>query len=189
MRGSTLKIKSPMAYCVGSASRDNCPVTEGDAVVQKTTESYRPRGHLFKEVTGKAHDAPTSINHSGDRAEMKTVPFSLLSAKYVLKLGISKGEFCKRALLSEKTYERIKYGQLADRPKPETVMQFCIGLGLSLEESENLFNAAGYHLGGCKLHEAYRELLSMSGDLTIYECNDALRRLGVPLLARWIEVS
>ncbi|WP_302683485.1 helix-turn-helix domain-containing protein [Adlercreutzia sp.] len=106
-----------------------------------------------------------------------------------MKLGISKSEFCRRTLLSEKTYERIKYGQLADRPKPETVMQFCVGLGLSLEESENLFNAAGYYLGGCKLHEAYRELLSMNDSLTIYECNDVLRHLELPLLARWIEIS
>ena len=68
-------------------------------------------------------------------------------------------------------------------------MQFCVGLGLSLEESENLFNAAGYYLEGCKLHEAYRELLSMNDSLTIYECNDVLRHLELPLLARWIEIS
>lgn len=78
--------------------------------------------------------------------------------------------------------------QLADRPKPETVMHLRRPRTL-FEESENLFNAAGYYLGGCKLHEAYRELLSMNDSLTIYECNDVLRHLELPLLARWIEIS
>ena len=66
---------------------------------------------------------------------------------------------------------------------PETVMAILRRPRTSsLEESENLFNAAGYYLGGCKLHEAYRELLSMNDSLTIYECNDVLRHLELPLL-------
>lgn len=185
-----MKTKSPRAYCAGSANRGRCPAVKEDAITQKVTECcYRLRDRLFKKTMGKAYGTPASIEHDSSGSERETAPFSLLSAKYVLKLGISKSEFCRRTLLSEKTYERIKYGQLADRPKPETVMQFCVGLGLSLEESENLFNAAGHYLGGCKLHEAYRELLSMNDSLTIYECNDVLRHLELPLLARWIEIS
>ena len=172
-----MKTKSPRAYCAGSANRGRCPAVKEDAITQKVTECcYRLRDRLFKKTMGKAYGTPASIEHDSSGSERETAPFSLLSAKYVLKLGISKSEFCRRTLLSEKTYERIKYGQLADRPKPETVMQ-------------NLFNAAGYYLGGCKLHEAYRELLSMNDSLTIYECNDVLRHLELPLLARWIEIS
>ena len=89
-------------------------------------------------------------------------------------------------LLSEKTYERIRYGRIADRPRPETVMQVCVGLGLPLPDAEGLFNAVGYHLGGCALHEAYRALLAQGG-LTVYGCDAALRSLGLPPLARWAE--
>lgn len=130
---STLKTKSPRAYCAGSANRGRCPAVKEDAITQKVTECcYRLRDRLFKKTMGKAYGTPASIEHDSSGSERETAPFSLLSAKYVLKLGISKSEFCRRTLLSEKTYERIKYGQLADRPKPETVMQFCVGLGLSL---------------------------------------------------------
>ena len=151
-----MKTKSPRAYCAGSANRGRCPAVKEDAITQKVTECcYRLRDRLFKKTMGKAYGTPASIEHDSSGSERETAPFSLLSAKYVLKLGISKSEFCRRTLLSEKIYERIKYGQLA----------------------------------GCKLHEAYRELLSMNDSLTIYECNDVLRHLELPLLARWIEIS
>ena len=104
--------------------------------------------------------------------------FSALTLEHITRLGITKSEFCRRTLLSEKT--------LADRPKSETVMQVCVGLALSVDESEALFNAAGYHLGGCRLHEAYRALLA-NGPYTVYGCNSALRSLGLPPLARYLE--
>ena len=84
-----------------------------------------------------------------------------------------KRKFSRRALLSEKKLTSESHMvNLPDRPKPETVMQFCVGLGLSLEESENLFNAAGYYLGGVGFMRHTERLLSMNDSLTIYECND-----------------
>lgn len=118
--------------------------------------------------------------------EGPAAPFALLARAHIERLGVPKAEFCRRTLLSEKTYERIMYGRIADRPRPETVMQVCVGLGLPLPDAEELFNAAGYHLGGCALHEAYRGLLARGG-LTVYGCNDELRSLGLPTLARWAE--
>lgn len=118
--------------------------------------------------------------------EASPAPFALLARAHIERLGVSKAEFCRRTLLSEKTYERIRYGRIADRPRPETVMQVCVGLGLPLPDAEELFNAAGYHLGGCVLHEAYRALLAQGG-LTVYGCDAALRSLGLPPLARWAE--
>ena len=118
--------------------------------------------------------------------EASPAPFALLARAHIERLGVSKAEFCRRTLLSEKTYERIRYGRIADRPRPETVMQVCVGLGLPLPDAEGLFNAAGYHLGGCALHEAYRALLAQGGR-TVYGCDAALRSLGLPPLARWAE--
>ena len=118
--------------------------------------------------------------------EASPAPFALLARAHIERLGVSKAEFCRRTLLSEKTDERIRYGRIADRPRPETVMQVCVGLGLPLPDAEGLFNAAGYHLGGCALHEAYRALLAQGG-LTVYGCDAALRSLGLPPLARWAE--
>ena len=118
--------------------------------------------------------------------EASPAPFALLARAHIERLGVSKAEFCRRTLLSEKTYERIRYGRIADRPRPETVMRVCVGLGLPLPDAEGLFNAAGYHLGGCALHEAYRALLAQGG-LTVYGCDAALRSLGLPPLARWAE--
>ena len=83
-----------------------------------------------------------------EKVEETYKSFSALTLEHITRLGITKSEFCRRTLLSEKTYERIAYGHLADRPKSETVMQVCVGLALSVDESEALFNAAGYHLGG-----------------------------------------
>lgn len=71
--------------------------------------------------------------------EASPAPFALLARAHIERLGVSKAEFCRRTLLSEKTYERIRYGRIADRPRPETVMQVCVGLGLPLPDAEGLF--------------------------------------------------
>lgn len=126
------------------------------------------------------------MNDQVEKIEEAYKSFSTLTSEHIMRLGITKSEFCRRTLLSEKTYERIVYGHLADRPKSETVMQVCVGLDLSVEESEALFNAAGYHLGGCRLHEAYGALLT-TGPHTVYGCNSTLRSLGLPPLARYLE--
>ena len=110
--------------------------------------------------------------------------FSALTLEHITRLGITKSEFCRRTLLSEKTYERIAYGHLADRPKSETVMQVCVGLALSVDESEALFNAAGYHLGGCRLHEHKLSTKKYNKDMGNPK---ALRSLGLPPLARYLE--
>ena len=83
--------------------------------------------------------------------EAPPAPFALLGRAHIERLGVSKAEFCRRTLLSEKTYERIGYGRIADRPRPETVMQVCVGLGLPLPDAEGLFNHLPLGLGGVRL--------------------------------------
>ena len=44
--------------------------------------------------------------------EASPAPFALLDRAHVERLGVSKAEFCRRTLLSEKTYEHIRYGRM-----------------------------------------------------------------------------
>lgn len=98
--------------------------------------------------------------------------------------GYNKATFCARTMLSSKTYDRIWSGSLRSMPKPDTIMQICLGLDLGIEYGEPLFEKAGYRLDGSEILLAYRIILLTCEKIDIYECNELLAQLGYPTLAR-----
>ena len=98
--------------------------------------------------------------------------------------GYNKTTFCAKTLLSEKTYNLIKQNSMQSMPRPETVMQICIGLELGVEYGELLFEKAGYRLRGSEVLTAYRTILLVCKKINIIECNKILEQLGLPTLAK-----
>lgn len=96
--------------------------------------------------------------------------------------GYNKVTFCAKTLLSEKTYERMKHNAMHSMPRPETVMQICIGLNLGIEYGEPLFEKAGYRLSSSGVLLAYRAILITCKKIDIYECNEVLKLLDLPVL-------
>lgn len=100
------------------------------------------------------------------------------------KRGYNKATFCEKTLLSEKTYDRIVRNEIRGLPRPETVMQICVGLNLGIEYGEPLFERAGYKLEGSEILLAYRIILLTCENIDIFECNEILHLLGLPMLAK-----
>lgn len=98
--------------------------------------------------------------------------------------GYNKTTFCAKTMLSEKTYERLWSQSMKCMPRPETVMQICLGLNLGIESGEPLFETAGYRLDGSELLLAYRVILLTCPGIAIYECSFILEGLGLPVLAK-----
>lgn len=63
-------------------------------------------------------------------------------------------------------------------------MQICIGLDLGIEYGEPLFQKAGYILEGSEVLIAYKGILLSCRGYTVYECNEILGLLSLPLLAK-----
>lgn len=92
-----------------------------------------------------------------------------------------KDTFIERTLLSGKTFDRIKAGEL-EKPSVETVMAICIGLNLGILHGEPLLRSAGYDLekSSILLHTIYHALLCSFHDKNIFECNGLLVSVGQP---------
>jgi hypothetical protein len=103
--------------------------------------------------------------------------FSQAAWAHVGRLGIGRKEFCKRTLLSEKTYERLRDGEVL-HPTLQSVLQICVGLGLGGVFGEQLLDLAGYKLSAQQL--PYKKVLCSYRGHSIYECDAILVGLGMP---------
>ena len=141
-----------------------------DADSQKVINKAKAIGSRIKEVEGFVNS-----NNSNFCQEVMA---------HIERKGISKASFCKKTLLSERTFERIKSNSLSKNPRPETVMKICIGLALGFEYGESLFEKAGYKLEGSDLFLAYKNILLSCKSYSIYECDEILEILGLPVLVK-----
>ena len=116
------------------------------------------------------------INNSGS--------FTEAVIELTKRRGYNKITFRARTMLSSKTYDRIWMNDMRSMPKPETVMQICLGLNLGIEYGEPLFEKAGYKLDSSELLLTYRVILLSCKNIDIYECNEILRNLGLPILGK-----
>lgn len=82
--------------------------------------------------------------------------------------------------LSEKTISRLRTGE--NKPSLPTVIAICIGLSLDPFIAEQLVNIAGYSLGGKKTDRAFKLILGVAYSITIFDANDFLRKMGLPIL-------
>lgn len=110
-----------------------------------------------------------------------TQNFAQLAAYHIKRKGFNKIVFMDRTLLSDKTYDRIMKNQLPT-PALETVMSVCIGLELGIVYGEELLEAAGFTLRNMPRDIAYRKLLTTFAGHSIYECNEILEALNLPVL-------
>ncbi len=109
-------------------------------------------------------------------AQPETSFIQLIKA-HIARNGYSVNKLCRRTLLSEKTFYRIKTNQMPN-PSLKTVMSLCIGLQLDPAYSTVLLAAAGYTLTDSPLHIAYRRLLISCYNKPIHICNEFLINLG-----------
>jgi hypothetical protein len=110
-----------------------------------------------------------------DRVE-QGMDFALLARRHIEKSKLHRITLCERTLLGEKTFQRIAN---EDRYKPDmdTVMALCVGLQLSVSDSERLFASAGIALDGPPRNRIFKKILMSFHGHDIYSCNEALIEL------------
>lgn len=123
-----------------------------------------------------------SFMQQGQYALQCQKPFCQQTMEAIKFAKANKAVFCEKTMLSEKTYERLETNKM---PKPtlETVMCICLGLALEYGISSQLLHAAGYELNNTPQQVAYKALLTSFVGHTLYECDEALKALGLsPLI-------
>lgn len=100
-----------------------------------------------------------------------------LMYEIILSKRMSKSHFCSITGLGEEVYRKAKKNHNS-APNIRTIVAFSCGLGLGIDITEKLLQAAGHAFDGSDEHQALKFCITGFSGCRIEECNDFLTSYG-----------
>jgi O-acetyl-ADP-ribose deacetylase (regulator of RNase III) len=152
---------------------------ERDALSEADMVSYNmPAPEMFKEMVAPSAGAALPLD---DLVGNLDEPFSRTLLRLIDAKGKTDVEVYKRANLDRKLFSKIRTGK-GYTPSKKTALALAVALELTLDETDDLLERAGYALSHAVKFDVIVEYFITSDKYDVFEINEVLFEYDQPLL-------